>query len=114
MSDLSLWPIVLGVVLLSVSAVASVGIMLGMLVVLTKSANASRKDWDDTRATYMTVVRDLARVIRFMEESPALSKTAGKSTPKRTDEVYEEVIRSMDEHEENLRTHTPGAEFTVR
>lgn len=60
-------PIWVGVGLLAFSGAFSMAVLTALIVVIFKQFVKAQHDWAGTREAYMEVVRDLARVIRFME-----------------------------------------------
>ncbi|MFQ5471305.1 MAG: hypothetical protein ACE5F1_14290 [Planctomycetota bacterium] len=125
-TTISIWAALL---ILLVSATASMAMLLGATFALFWQFRKAQMDWAGTRTAYMEVVRDLARVVRFKEGDPqylgyseeARNKNAEAAQAFRTDgDRLEKLVREREQAaaiadaEKEAAAVEPGATFAPR
>ncbi len=113
--------------LLALSASFSVGVLLVVCVALARQLASTHKAWAEARNAYMATSTDMARMVRFMEESPMMRgpNANGQDDPseeamkQQMGERYRRLVEDQrkrdqeDEADEIAAGNKPGAEFTI-
>ena len=99
------------------------GMMIGIVFLLFSQVRRSHKDQGMIRETYMTAIHDVARVVKFVEESPIMTGDRPDAKSPQARATAEQRLRQVaavnydqqgaEEAEEVMDNLKPGAEFAV-